>query len=228
PLRPLDRRGDAQPGSQIACSRGPRRSSPARKSEIRFAGWSAGNTKGKSEREPTKVMAGVHQWRGYDVHGFDGPEALAYSMDNAGHRHAHNFEVCAKLMNGGLYATNNPPPDAEDHKEFEHLIVSDPVYGQMAMDGGVDHRGWIGYKPTVGLRTRELPVGSLKINHQISLPCREINGGSKFRRHVVLPPSLLQPGDVIYHFLEYKTLPNMEFRERASALAHRAAAAAAA
>lgn len=41
------------------------------------------------------------------------------------------------------------------------------------------------------------------------------------------PPALLEPGATVYHFLEYKSLPNMEFRARASVLALRAAAEAA-
>jgi hypothetical protein len=170
----------------------------------------------------------ILQWVGFEVHGFDGPESLAYSMDNAGHRHAYSVEVCAKLMNGALYANANPPADDGDHKEFEHVVVAADVYQGMQEDGEVDQGGWLGYKPNILQRTPELPVSSLKVRHDIYLPCHEINGGEKFRRHVVLPPALLEPGATVYHFLEYKSLPNMEFRARASVLAERAAAEAAA
>lgn len=166
------------------------------------------------------MMAGAanDEWRGVLFHCFDSAGALEYSMANAGSRFSFATEVCAKLMNGARYAVADPPLDSEDHKEFENIVVSDAVLNVMMINNGADATGWRFYTDDDLTRTPENNVQSLVLPNGIALPTFEINGGIRFRRRVVLPPVLMEEDGVIYHFLQYKSLPNVRATVRASIL----------
>uniref|UniRef100_A0A0E0J315 Uncharacterized protein n=1 Tax=Oryza nivara TaxID=4536 RepID=A0A0E0J315_ORYNI len=165
------------------------------------------------------MMAGAaNDERGVLFHCFDSAGALEYSMANAGSRFSFATEVCAKLMNGARYAVADPPLDSEDHKEFENIVVSDAVLNVMMINNGADATGWRFYTDDDLTRTPENNVQSLVLPNGIALPTFEINGGIRLRRRVVLPPVLMEEDGVIYHFLQYKFLPNVRATVRASIL----------
>ncbi|KAF8674382.1 hypothetical protein HU200_048213 [Digitaria exilis] len=108
------------------------------------------------------------------------------------------------------------------------MVISQPHYQNFRVQSGYTQRGWLGYKMDHGERTVEKPATSLKVDHVIELPCQQLNGNRRYRRRVSLPDQLVPPGGEIYYLLEYKSYPNMDYRQRALLLAQEAAEAAAA
>lgn len=79
--------------------------------------------------------------------------------------------------------------------------------------------GWLYYQDDPDARTPERRVTDLKISDELFLPTFEISvGQSRLRRRVTLPPALTEPGELKYHFLQYKLLPNLSGSARANLL----------